>query len=143
MLIHATCVALGDHAVLLRGPSGAGKSDLALRLLEAGAQLVADDQVALRAAAGRLLAAPPAQLAGWMEVRGLGILPFPHRAEAVVACVIELVERAAVERLPEPDSVRLLDFALPLFRLHAHDLSAPRKVQLAVRLATGDIIPLP
>ena len=30
-------------ALLLRGPSGAGKSDLALRLIEAGGALVADD----------------------------------------------------------------------------------------------------
>ena len=37
----------GWRAVLLRGPSGAGKSDLALRLIEAGARLVADDQTEL------------------------------------------------------------------------------------------------
>ena len=46
--VHATCVALRQgrtwRAVLLRGPSGAGKSDLALRLIETGWHLVADDQ---------------------------------------------------------------------------------------------------
>ena len=46
--VHATCVALVGagtvRGVLLRGPSGAGKSDLALRLVEQGWRLVADDQ---------------------------------------------------------------------------------------------------
>ena len=44
MLVHATAVAIDGQAVLLRGPSGSGKSDLALRLIDAGARLVADDQ---------------------------------------------------------------------------------------------------
>ncbi|HEX7199151.1 MAG TPA: serine/threonine protein kinase, partial [Dongiaceae bacterium] len=41
--IHASCVALSGAAVLLRGPPGAGKSDLALRLVDEGGKLVADD----------------------------------------------------------------------------------------------------
>ena len=44
LLVHATAVAIGGRAVLLRGPSGSGKSDLALRLIDAGAELVSDDQ---------------------------------------------------------------------------------------------------
>ncbi|MBN8532408.1 MAG: aldolase, partial [Alphaproteobacteria bacterium] len=49
MLTYGTAVAIGDRAVLLRGASGAGKSDLALRLIDEGAQLVADDQVYVEA----------------------------------------------------------------------------------------------
>ena len=49
--IQATCVALQGVGILLRGPSGAGKSDLALRLIDAGASLVADDLCELRRAA--------------------------------------------------------------------------------------------
>ena len=45
--IHASCVAMGGHGVLLLGASGAGKSDLALRLIDEGAQLVADDRTLL------------------------------------------------------------------------------------------------
>ena len=44
LLLHATAVAIDGRAVLLRGASGSGKSDLALRLIDAGARLVADDQ---------------------------------------------------------------------------------------------------
>ena len=53
MLVHGTCVELFGLGVLLRGPSGCGKSDLALRLIDDGARLVADDQVVLTEEAGR------------------------------------------------------------------------------------------
>ena len=39
---HGTCVEIDGSGVLLRGPSGSGKSDLALRLIDGGARLVAD-----------------------------------------------------------------------------------------------------
>ena len=41
VVVHATAVAWHGRGVLLRGPSGSGKSALALRLLHAGAVLVA------------------------------------------------------------------------------------------------------
>jgi HPr kinase/phosphorylase len=67
--VHATSVALPDadggwSGVLLRGPSGAGKSDLALRLIDGGARLVADDQTELRCVDGVLTACAPDMLAG-------------------------------------------------------------------------------
>src|SRR3546814_6063070 len=42
--IHASCVAAGNGGVLILGQSGQGKSDLALRLIDRGARLVADDR---------------------------------------------------------------------------------------------------
>ena len=45
--LHASCVAIGDLAVLIQGHSGAGKSDLALRLVDRGAKLVSDDYTLL------------------------------------------------------------------------------------------------
>ena len=47
--IHASCVALAGKGVLILGDSGAGKSDLALRLMDDGARLVADDRTELYA----------------------------------------------------------------------------------------------
>ena len=57
--IHATCIAIDGVGVLLRGPSGAGKSDLALRLIDVGGRLVADDRADLRLVDGSVVAAPP------------------------------------------------------------------------------------
>ena len=137
--IHATCVALaaGDawHGVLLRGPSGVGKSDLAIRLIDAGARLVADDRTELTAEAGHLVARPPAVLAGLVEARGLGILRVPAEkllAAAPVVLIVDLVAAAEIDRLPEPQSETLLAIKVPRIRLTAFDASTSAKIRLAV-----------
>lgn len=139
LLIHATCIDVAGRGVLLRGPSGSGKSDLALRLIDGGAGLVADDQVELQVQDGRLVAAPPAVLAGLLEVRGLGIVRLPFAASPV-RLVVDLVAVPEMERLPEADRCAYLGLSLPLVRLAPFEPSATAKVRLAVRLATGDII---
>ncbi|RME65602.1 MAG: aldolase, partial [Alphaproteobacteria bacterium] len=48
--VHGTCVAIDGAGVLILGPSGAGKSDFALRLIDEGAVLVADDYTDVAAA---------------------------------------------------------------------------------------------
>src|SRR3546814_5042791 len=65
--VHASCVALDGRAVLLMGASGSGKSDLALRLIDRGWSLVSDDYVTLESRGGKLVAAPPEQIAGRSE----------------------------------------------------------------------------
>ena len=103
--LHATVVARpytdGWRGVMLTGPSGAGKSDLALRLIQAGFRLVADDYAHVWASGARLYATAPRSLAGRIEARGLGILPVPTRIVARV-CLIARLTADAVERLPEP-----------------------------------------
>lgn len=131
--IHATCVAFDDAGILLRGPSGAGKSDLALRLVEAGAMLVADDRVDLRRQGGRLFASAPVPLRGLVEARGVGILRLPFQESAPLRLVVDLVARAEVERLPEPEAEAILGVDLPRLRLHGLDASAPAKLALGLR----------
>jgi serine kinase of HPr protein (carbohydrate metabolism regulator) len=143
MRLHATCILMQETGVLLRGPSGSGKSDLALRLIDRGAVLVADDQVLLAREGDRLMAGPPDILAGLLEVRGLGILHFPHRAPAPVGLVVDLVEPDQVERLPEDSTVSLLDRPIPLYRLYSREPSAPVKVDLAMQHAAGLIMAAP
>jgi HPr kinase/phosphorylase len=113
--VHASAVLVGARAVLIRGPSGAGKSRLALELIElAGlgrlrfARLIGDDRVHLESAGGRLLVRPAGALAGLMEVRGVGILRFPHEPYAVVGLVVDLEAKDA-ERLPEKPEKRLIE----------------------------------
>lgn len=133
--MHASCVLIGDAGVLIEGASGAGKSDLALRLIDRGATLVSDDYVFVQRHDGRLIASPPATIAGKIEVRELGIVELPHAVSAPVALLIALGEPAA--RLPDPDAARIiLGVETPLLALGGRDPSAPIKVELALtRLA--------
>lgn len=135
--VHATTVALAGRAVLLRGAPGSGKSDLALRLVEEGAALVADDQTRLSRRGAELWAAAPAPLKDMIEVRGVGIVRINALDEAPVALLIDLVGEAEMERLPEPQRESLLGVLLPRLKLHAAAASAPAKVRLALRLASA------
>jgi serine kinase of HPr protein (carbohydrate metabolism regulator) len=136
--IHATAVALDGVGVLLRGPPGSGKSDLALRLIDGGARLIADDQTVIVRRGGVLFAAPPAAIAGRLEVRGLGIVAVDFAADTPLAAVFDLLPHQAIERLPEPMTVELLDIPLPLAQLDPAAPSAAAKVRLAVRRHRGD-----
>jgi HPr kinase/phosphorylase len=135
--VHATAVALAGKAVLLRGAPGSGKSDLALRLMEHGAELVADDQTCLSRRGAELWATAPERLKDLIEVRGIGIVRVPALAEAPVALVVDLVSKREVERCPEAERETLLGIALPKLRLHAPEASAPAKLRLAMRLSNG------
>jgi serine kinase of HPr protein (carbohydrate metabolism regulator) len=104
--VHASAVLVGAHALLIRGPAGSGKSRLALRLIEAAesgvlpfARLVADDRLRLEPWHGRLLARAPEELAGLIEVRGLGLRRIAHEPVAVVGGIVDLAA-ADAERLP-------------------------------------------
>lgn len=141
--VHGTCVEIDGGAVLLRGASGSGKSDLALRLIDAGARLVADDRVNVALEDGRVMAAAPAEIAGLLEVGGVGIFRVGCVAASPLALVIDLVAADALARLPKPDTWTCLGVALPRIDLAPFHASAPAKVRLAVREARGAIIRIP
>ncbi len=109
--VHASAVLVENRAVLIRGPSGAGKSHLAFDLILAGrsgqlpsAVLVADDRVHLEARNGQLVARPVRELAGLIEIRGLGIRRCDFAEEAIVGVVVDL-SAADAERLPPPEAL--------------------------------------
>ena len=133
-LVHGTAVAIDGRAVLLRGPSGSGKSDLALRLIDAGAQLVADDQTELVRVGDRIVARPPATIVGLIEVRGIGILRLDPLMEAPLALLADLVQPETVERLPMPRLELVLGLDLPLIALMPFEASAAAKLRLALRV---------
>jgi HPr kinase/phosphorylase len=112
MLLPASCVAVGNRALLIAGRPGSGKSALALDLLALGATLVADDQVELTRAGDTLLAAPPPRLAGLIEARGLGLLRVPYAAPLPVLALLDLDETEP-QRLPVRRSIDLLGCAIP------------------------------
>jgi Serine kinase of the HPr protein, regulates carbohydrate metabolism len=141
-LVHATSVEIGGSAVLIRGPSGSGKSDLALRLIDGGATLVADDQSALSVEGGHLFVSPPETIAGLLEVRGLGLVRLPYRQRAPVALVVDLANPKELERLPEPSSAAFLGLVVPRLAVAAFEPSCAAKVRLAMLSATRDIMRL-
>jgi len=129
--LHATTVALDGRAVLIGGPSGAGKSDLALRLLDRGFALVSDDRTLVRKDGDRLIASAPANIAGKIEVRGIGIVDVENVDDVPVALVVELTSE--MQRLPDEGRERLLlGISVPLVALDALTASAPSKVALAL-----------
>jgi serine kinase of HPr protein (carbohydrate metabolism regulator) len=132
--LHASTVAIDGRAVMLLGAPGAGKSDLALRLLDRGAALVADDCTVLDRAGDALLASAPATIAGRIEVRGLGILDWPHVSHVPVALAVALGPER--DRMPEPRRRTWLGVSIAEVTIDPHHASAPIKVALAVA-ATG------
>ncbi len=130
--LYATCVEFDGRGILLCGPSGSGKSDLALRLIEAGGTLVADDQVVLEVRDNQLFASAPPSLKGQLEIRGLGIRMFPAADAVPVALVAELVPPGEIERLPETRAMRLNEVAVPSICLYGLEASAVAKIRCAL-----------
>ena len=143
-LIHGTCLAIGGDGVLLLGAPGSGKSDLALRLIDAAgmglsgvarvARLVADDQVAIRRAEGRLIASAPQALAGKLEIRGIGIVDIAPQANAALRLAVRLTPAAEIERLPDLSQARMeiLGIAIPLILIDPEKASAPTRIRAAL-----------
>lgn len=131
--LHASCVAVHDKGVLLLGHSGSGKSDLALRLIDAGAVLVADDRVDIVPLGAQLAASAPAALQGMLEVRGVGILHIPCQSRVVLSYAIKLGEQTQQERMPSPQFFDCLNIKLPLHSMHAFEPSAVAKIHALLR----------
>jgi len=146
MLIHATAVAieteLGFRALLLRGRSGSGKSDLALRLIDAGARLVTDDQSVLSRRDDMIIVGPPARISGLLEVRGIGIMRVEALAEAPVVLIADLVSPDQIDRLPERRREEIFGLTVPVIALTPFEASAPAKLRLALRAFTQPGLPV-
>ncbi|HMJ44282.1 MAG TPA: serine kinase [Pseudolabrys sp.] len=119
--IHASAVLVGANAVLIRGPSGSGKSRLAWDLVQASdngdlpfSRLVADDRAYVEVHGSRVLVRPPPQLAGLIEIHGLGIRCLPYEPVAAVGWVIDLASPEG-GRMPakETRETLILGVAIP------------------------------
>lgn len=146
--IHATAVGFSGQVAVIRGPSGSGKSDLALRclglavspLMPQTVQLVADDQVLISRTSAGPVASAPAQIAGRLEVRGVGIVEMEN-TQGPVRLLVDLCPQADMPRLPDPwPTAVLLGFRIPILKLWPFAASAP--LVLAVAMRRGDIPPV-
>lgn len=132
--LHASAVELSAGGVLLLGPAGSGKSSLAVHLIDHyGGRLIADDRVFLTLEGTKLKASPPDNLAGLLELRGLGIIAMPHQ-NAVIDLAVELVARARVPRLAKADNFTHQGVQIPLLRLHGHDAASAAAIVRALAL---------
>lgn len=139
MLLHGSCVARAKVAVLLLGPAGSGKSDLALRLIDRGWLLVADDQVLMAEVDGMLYPGGPPPLRGLLEIRGVGLVRgLPVAPATRLRLAVRLGPRMSVPRLPSALAWDCMGVEVPTITLHAFDASAPQKVEWAVSILVGE-----
>ena len=128
---HATTVAKGRRAVMIKGPSGSGKSDLAVQLIDRGYVLVSDDQTLIANKEGVLRASAPPSIEGKMEVRGLGIIEMAVVSDVRLILCVELQDDP--ERLPlDPQVETIFGIDLPKLCVRSHAASAPVIVDIAM-----------
>ncbi|MBX9646401.1 MAG: serine kinase, partial [Xanthobacteraceae bacterium] len=102
---------------------GSGKSALAFDLILAGragslpkVTLVGDDRVRLIVRNGELIVSGARELAGMIEIRGLGIRRIDFLDEAGVGLVVDLGAPDA-ERFPSPEALRTTISSVSLPRI--------------------------
>lgn len=105
-IIQASVVAIDGRALAITGAPGRGKSSLALALIDRGAALIGDDGVSLARHGDLIIASPPPNIAGLIEVRGVGIVEYPVSAPAPLALMLDL--DSPPERLPDNIPSRIL-----------------------------------
>ena len=131
-MIHGTAISIGGHAVLIMGESGSGKSDLALRLIDRGAILISDDVVFVETRDNAAILTLAPNIAGKIEVRGVGISNVDFITSAPLRLVIEFVD--APDRLPEDIAHTIIgDYVVPVSRLNPFEQSSAIKVEYALR----------
>jgi serine kinase of HPr protein (carbohydrate metabolism regulator) len=138
MILHAGLVALRLdgywRGVLIEGPSGGGKSDLALKALEAGFRLVADDRVMVWRSGEALYGRAPQPLAGLIEARGHGVIHEPTIGLAQILLAAHCVHPGQpVERLPDAETRAIAGVAVPSFEIDPFEASAPAKLRRALQ----------
>lgn len=127
----ASCVSIGGAAILITGESGIGKSELALALVDRGARLISDDQVALRCEDERIVASPAQNIGGQIEVRNLGLMPMEPGPECPVALLVEL-NRAAPRWIERCDQRVILGIAIPQILLSPDSRVLAIKAEMAL-----------
>ncbi len=93
LLVQASAVAVNGQALLIEGEPGSGKSSLALALIERGAQLIGDDGVTLTRNGKQVVASPPPNITGKLDIRGVGIVDL-STASAPLALILTLTDNA-------------------------------------------------
>lgn len=136
--MQASTVSIGGRAIAIEGPPGSGKSSLALALIERGARLIGDDGVTLTRKGGSIIASPPPNIAGLIEVRGVGLAELPTAPPAPLVLVLTLGSK--VERLPEKAARRdILGLAIPCLPFDPGTIAPAERAKWAISIHGLDI----
>ncbi len=122
--VHASAFAYRGTGCLLMGESGTGKSRLVAEAIGHGAKLIADDRVQFEVRAGQLMASPPPQLAGVLELRGLGLIRLDALAGVHAIHLAITLDATANERLPAPLPADILGISVPHLRISSPPIAA-------------------
>lgn len=131
MICQATGVSIGGRGLIIQGPPGAGKSSLALTLIDRGGILIGDDSLILKLNGQELIASPHPRTRGLLEVRNLGLLPYPCADVVSVALFIAL-DPAAPRYIEEPERTVACGLEVPLIRLRPEIATLALKAELAL-----------
>ena len=130
---HATAVAYCGSGILIRGPSGSGKSDLALRLIDDDADLIADDRVVIKVVEKELRLSPPESISGLIEVRGIGVVKIETVQDIPLCLVVELEPSYQTQRMPEIKEELIKDVSVPIININSFESSALVKIKIVLR----------
>ena len=130
--VYATAVAYHSFGILIRGPSGSGKSDLALRLIEDGANLISDDQVNIQAVKKQLYLSPPDNIAGLIEVRGFGVIKIKSVRDINLRLIVDLDPSSTTERTPIMKEESIKNIMVPVVSLKAFENSILARIKLII-----------
>lgn len=131
--IHATCVRWLDCGWLLLGGSTAGKTDLALRMIDDGGVMVADDVVLIELIGKHVQARAPETGFGKIELRGQGIFQVDAIDATLIDQVVRCVPAKRQERLPEPEFWTYEGIKVPSVVVDATAASALARLRTVIR----------
>lgn len=130
-IFSASAVAIGDVALAIEGAPGSGKSSLALALIDRGAVLIGDDAVRLTLQDDHLLASPPPNIEGLIEVRGVGLFEMPLAPPCPLALILSL--GVGAERLPEAANTReILGVKVPCLAFYPGTIAPAVRAEMAL-----------
>lgn len=129
--IHATAIAIDNAGIIITGSSGSGKSDLALRLMDRGARLIADDKVNISGLVDNPILSQCDHHIDAIEVSGIAVIK--TRTFNNIPLKLHIALSSEYERNPSPlPIVTFGHYTVPSLKINPKELSAPIKIELAI-----------